>query len=53
MEEYEETVDTIGESISKILKLGEFISKNNVKYNLAFKNLEDTLEEIKEERNTK
>ena len=53
LEEDEETVDTIGESISKILKLGEFISKNNVKYNLAFKKLEDTLEELKEERNTK
>lgn len=53
LEEDEETVDIIGESISKILKLGEFISKNNIKYNLAFKKLEDTFEELVEKRNTK
>ena len=50
LEEDEETVDTIGESISKILKLGEFISKNKIKYKLAFKKLDYTLEEILEEK---
>jgi len=33
--------------------LGDFIVKNKIKYNLAFKKLDSTLEEIYEERNTK
>ena len=53
LEEDEETIDTMGETINKILKLGDFISKNNLKYKLAFKKLEYTFEEINEERKTK
>ena len=50
MKEDEETIDTIGESINKILKLSDFISKNKINYKLAFKNLEYTLEEMIEEK---
>ena len=39
LEEDEETIDTMGETINKILKLGDFISKNNLKYKLAFKKI--------------
>ena len=53
LEEDEETIDTMGETINKILKLGDFISKNNLKYKLAFKKLEYTWEEINEDRKTK
>ena len=52
LKEDEETVDNIGESINKILKLSDFISKNKINYKLAFKNLEYTLEEMIEEKKT-
>ena len=47
LEEDEETLDTIDETINKILKLSQFIEKNKVKYKLAFKKVDYTWEEVK------
>jgi len=48
LEEGEETVDTINETINKILKLSQFIEKRKAKYKLAFKKIYYSWEEVKE-----
>ena len=49
LEEDEETVASIEETINKILKLSEFSEKNNVKYKLAFKKIDYSWDEILKE----
>ena len=46
--EEEETIDTIDETINKILRLSQFIEKNKVKYKVAFKKINYDWEEVKE-----
>ena len=48
LEEDEETLDTISETINKILKLSQFIEKRKAKYKLAFKKVDYSWEEVKE-----
>ena len=48
LEEDEETIDTIDETINKILRLSQFIEKNKVKYKVAFKKINYDWEEVKE-----
>ena len=48
LEADEETLDTIDETINKILKLGQFIEKSKAKYKLAFKKVDYSWEEVKE-----
>ena len=48
LEEDEETLDTISETINKILKLSQFIEKRKAKYKLAFKKVNYSWEEVKE-----
>ena len=50
LEEDEETVASIEETINKILKLSQFIDKNNVKYKLAFKKIDYSWDELIKEK---
>lgn len=50
LEEDEETVASIEETINKILKLSQFADKNNVKYKLAFKKIDYSWDEIIKEK---
>ena len=46
LEEDEETLDTISETINKILKLRQFIEKSKEKYKLVFKKVDYSWEEV-------
>ena len=48
LEEDEETIDTINETINKILRLSQYIEKNKVKYKVSFKKINYDWEELKE-----